>query len=68
MKRLRGFPSLEALLRTLLLHVGCGWSLRETAVQAKLAGIAAGLGCHLVKSFAGLRGLAAAVVPAIVER
>jgi hypothetical protein len=40
-KRLRGFPSLEALLRTLLLHVGCGWSLRETAVQAKLAGIAA---------------------------
>jgi hypothetical protein len=31
---------LEALLRTLLLHVGCGWSLRETAVQAKLAGIA----------------------------
>jgi len=23
------------------MHVGCGWSLRETAVQAKLAGIAA---------------------------
>lgn len=40
MKRLRGFGSMEALLRTLLLHVGCGWSLRETAVQAKLAGIA----------------------------
>lgn len=39
-RRLRGFPSLEALLRTLLLHVGCGWSLRETAVQAKLAGLA----------------------------
>jgi len=39
-KRLRGFASLEALLRTLLLHVGCGWSLRETAVQAKLGGIA----------------------------
>jgi Transposase DDE domain len=39
-RRLRGFPSVEALLRTLLLHVGCGWSLRETAVQAKLAGIA----------------------------
>jgi hypothetical protein len=38
--RLRGFESLEALMRTLLLHVGCGWSLRETAVQAKLAGIA----------------------------
>lgn len=38
--RLRGFNSLNDLLRTLLLHVGCGWSLRETAVQAKLAGIA----------------------------
>lgn len=39
--RLRGFDSLNNVLRTLLLHVGCGWSLRETAVQAKLAGIAA---------------------------
>lgn len=39
-KRLRGFDSLNNLLRTLLLHVGCGWSLRETAVQAKLAGLA----------------------------
>jgi hypothetical protein len=29
-----GDPSLKALLRTLLMHVGCGWSLRETAVQA----------------------------------
>lgn len=38
--RLRGFNSLNDLFRTLLLHVGCGWSLRETAVQVKLAGIA----------------------------
>lgn len=38
--RLRGFDSLTDLLRTLLLHVGCGWSLRETAVQARVAGIA----------------------------
>src|SRR5271156_654638 len=38
--RLRGFESLNDLFRTLLLHVGCGWSLRETSVQAKLAGIA----------------------------
>jgi hypothetical protein len=38
-RRLRSFPSLNALLRALLLHVGCGWSLRETAVRAKLAGI-----------------------------
>jgi transposase len=39
-KRLRGFDSMDAVLRTLLLHAGQGWSLRETAVQAKLAGIA----------------------------
>ena len=39
-KRLRGFASIESLLHTLFLHVGCGWSLRETAVRAKLAGIA----------------------------
>ncbi len=38
--RLRGFDSVNDLFRTLLLHVGCGWSLRETVVQAKLAGIA----------------------------
>jgi len=38
--RLRGFKTLNDLFRTLLLHVGCGWSLRETAVHAKLAGIA----------------------------
>ena len=36
-KRLRGFASPEALLRTLLLHVGLGYSLRETVVRARLA-------------------------------
>lgn len=36
-KRLRGFSSPEALLRTLLLHVGLGYSLRETVVRARLA-------------------------------
>ncbi len=40
-ERLRGFSSAEALLRTLLLHVANGLSLRETAVQAKLADWAA---------------------------
>jgi hypothetical protein len=35
--RLRGFVSPEALLRTLLLHVGLGYSLRETVVRARLA-------------------------------
>ena len=35
--RLRGFGSVGHVLRTLLMHVGTGWSLRETAVRAKLA-------------------------------
>jgi hypothetical protein len=39
-ERLRGFSSAEALLRTLLLHIANGFSLRETAVQAKLASLA----------------------------
>jgi hypothetical protein len=39
-QRLRGFSSVDAVLRILLLHVGCGFSLRETAVQARLAGLA----------------------------
>ncbi len=38
--RLRGFASVSDLVRTLLLHVGAGYSLRETAVRAKAAGLA----------------------------
>jgi hypothetical protein len=38
--RLRGFDSVGDVLRALLMHVGTGWSLRETSVRAKLAGIA----------------------------
>jgi hypothetical protein len=36
-ERLRGFPSPDMLLRTLMLHVARGYSLRETVVRAKLA-------------------------------
>jgi hypothetical protein len=36
-RRLRGFSCPEVLLRTLLLHVGLGYSLRETVVRARLA-------------------------------
>src|SRR5881392_2709142 len=36
-ERLRGFPSPDTLLRTLLLHVARGYSLRETVVRVKLA-------------------------------
>ena len=39
-ERLRGFGSTESVLRTLLLHVGKGYSLRETAVQARQSGLA----------------------------
>ena len=39
-RSLRGFPSEEELLRTLLIHLACGYSLRETIVRAKTAKIA----------------------------
>lgn len=38
-ERLRGFSSIDDLMRTLLLHVAQGYSLRETAVRAKAAGL-----------------------------
>lgn len=39
-ERLRGFDSTGDLLRTLLLHVGKGYSLRETSARARIAGLA----------------------------
>jgi hypothetical protein len=39
-ERFRRFRSAADLLRTLLLHVGLGYSLRETAVRATQAGLA----------------------------
>ena len=39
-ERSRGFESVGALLRTLLLHMGKGYSLRETTARAKAAGLA----------------------------
>ena len=39
LKGLRKNKSVECLLRTLLLHVGCGHSLRETVVRAQEAGL-----------------------------
>ena len=40
LERLRGFESAEVLIRTILLHVARGYSLRETVVQARVAEIA----------------------------
>jgi len=60
-ERLRGFSTTSNLLRTLLLHVGNGYSLRETAVRAKAAGIAqvsdVALMKRLQKAEGWLRGL-----------
>lgn len=39
-RQLRSFESEDAILRTLLLHIAKGYSLRETVVKAKAAGIA----------------------------
>lgn len=39
-KRLRGFRSINDVLRILLLHVGKGYSLRETVTRSKVAGLA----------------------------
>lgn len=38
-RKLRSFPSEDAVMRTLLIHLAEGHSLRETTVQAKAAGI-----------------------------
>ena len=52
-RRLRGFDSVDDLLRTLLLHVGSGYSLRETAVRAKAAGWAEVSDVALLKRLRG---------------
>ena len=40
LQRLRGFSSVEAMLRVLLIHLADGCSLRETAARAKAGGLA----------------------------
>ena len=40
LKGLRKDKSVEKLLRVLLMHLGCGYSLRETAVRARKAHLA----------------------------
>jgi hypothetical protein len=39
-RKMRAFDSADSVLRTLLLHVARGYSLRETTVRAKAAGLA----------------------------
>ena len=55
-RRLRGFDSVGALLRVLLIHLADGCSLRETAVRASAGGLADVSDVALLKR---LRGCAA---------
>jgi len=48
-ERLRGFSSIDALMRTLLLHIAHGYSLRETSVLAKASGLGAASDVALLK-------------------
>jgi Transposase DDE domain len=52
-ERLRGFESVSDLMRTLLMHVGRGYSLRETAVRAASAGLAQVSDVALLKRLRG---------------
>src|SRR6266550_3237654 len=61
-ERLRGFPPPDTLLRTLLLHVARGYSLRETVVRVKLAKLDRHFGCCLAQAPAQQRGVVAFVV------
>src|SRR2546422_3578444 len=54
--RLRGLRSVAALMRTLLLHVARGYSLRETVVRAKLAGLATVSDVALLKRLRSAEG------------
>jgi hypothetical protein len=56
LERLRGFDSAADLLRVLLLHVGRGYSLRETVARAKLAGWTAVSDVALLKRLRKARG------------
>jgi hypothetical protein len=51
--RVRGFRSVDALMRTLLLHVARGYSLRETAVRARMARLARVSDVALLKRLRG---------------
>jgi len=39
-RKLRNFENEEAIMRALLLHIACGYSLRETSTRLKMANIA----------------------------
>jgi hypothetical protein len=57
LKGLRQDKSADHLLRTVLLHVGCGYSLRETVVRAREAGLADLSDVALLKRFKQIAAL-----------
>jgi transposase len=52
-RRLRGFDSVQSLLRVLLIHLADGCSLRETAMRARAGGLAAVSDVALLKRLRG---------------
>lgn len=70
--RCRGFSGAGSLLRTLLIHLADGCSLRETAVRAKQGGVASISDVALLKRLKGsgewLRWMAAQTMTNWVER
>lgn len=72
MKRARGFRSSERLLRTLLLHLALGCSLREASVRARRAGLAKVSDVAILKrlraSAEWLRWMCVGLLPAGVGR
>ena len=71
LKGLRKNKSAEKLLRTLLLHIGCGYSLRETVARARVSGLAelsdVALLKRLRKAGPWLQGLAVNQVKPVVN-
>ncbi len=67
LKGLRKDKTVDNLLRTLLLHLGCGHSLRETVVRARQARLADLSDVALLKRLKKSKGLAARAVCASVR-
>ncbi len=65
--RLRGVTSVENLLRVLLMHLSCGYSLRETAVRARRAGLAEMSDVALMKRLRQARGWFQALCEALFQ-
>lgn len=72
LRRCRKFASAEALLRTLLIHLADGCSLRETAVRARYGNIASASDVALLKRLKAsgewLRWMAVEIMSEWVER